>query len=190
MRSARNREDAYAYLKATNGGRTPDDVIRALAGGMCELEAYVRELARVNDAKVVSSIEENEEKAKANDPYRRRISANYPLPGTEAFYHTSVVDVPGFDPHEAYPWANGAPNGPKLFKVVHDNVNKAGVEVRLGAAAGAFRWSVASCRSNSACCARSAFSSCSRRVRSPAVSDAVSAAPAKAPPPRTGSAVA
>ena len=135
VRSARDREDAYAYLKATNGGRTPDDVVRALAEGMCELEDYVRELARVNGAKVVSSIEENEEKAKANDPYRRRISANYPLPGTEAFYHTSVVDVPGFDPSEDYPWANGAPNGPKLFKVVHDNVKRAGVEVRLGAAA-------------------------------------------------------
>ena len=135
VRSARDGDDAYAYLKATNGGRTPDDVVRALAHGMCELEAYVRELAQVNGAKVVSSIEENQEKAKSNDPYRRRISANYPLPGTEAFYHTSVVDVPGFDPEKDYPWANGAPNGPKLFKVVHDNVNRARVEVRLGAAA-------------------------------------------------------
>ena len=135
VRSARDREEAYAYLTATSGGRTPDDVIRALADGMCDLEAYVRELARANGAQVVTSIEENEQKEKAGDPYRRRISANYPLPGTEAFYHTTVVDVPGFDAQAEYPWANGAPNGPKLFKVVHDNVTKRGIEVRLGTAA-------------------------------------------------------
>ncbi|HEY9447311.1 MAG TPA: FAD-binding protein, partial [Burkholderiales bacterium] len=109
--------------------------VRALADGMCGLETYVRSLAAVNGAKVVTSIEENAQREKDNDPYRRRISANYPLPGTEAFYHTSVVDVPGFDAHAEYPWANGAPNGPKLFKVVHDNVRKAGVTVALGTAA-------------------------------------------------------
>ncbi len=135
VRSARDPEQAYAYLRATNAGRTPDDVLRVLADGMCELERYVRTLAEVNGASVVSSIEENAQREKANDPYRRRISANYPLPGTEAFYHTSVVDVPGFDARAEYPWANGAPNGPKLFKVVHDNVRKAGVTIALGTAA-------------------------------------------------------
>ena len=135
VRSARDPGEAHAYLTATSGGRTPDDVLRALADGMCELEDYVRALARVNGAKVVTSIEENEQKEKASDPYRRRVSANYPFPGTEAFYHTSVVDVPGFDASLAYPWANGAPNGPKLFKVVHDNVVKRGIEVRLSTAA-------------------------------------------------------
>jgi len=63
---------------------------------MCELERYVRELARVNGAQVVTSIEENEQKEKTDDPYRRPVSANDPLPGTETFYHTWVVDVPGF----------------------------------------------------------------------------------------------
>ncbi|HEV7801393.1 MAG TPA: FAD-dependent oxidoreductase, partial [Burkholderiales bacterium] len=135
VRSARDPDAAFAYLKATNDGRTPDDVVRALADGMCELETYVRQLAQVNGAAVVTSIEENEAKEKANDPYRRRVSANYPLPGTEAFYHTSVVDVPDFDARDDYPWANGAPNGPKLFKVVHDNVRKHGVDVRLGTSA-------------------------------------------------------
>jgi succinate dehydrogenase/fumarate reductase flavoprotein subunit len=135
VRSARDREAAYAYLRATNAGRTPDDVLRALADGMCDLERYVRELAEVDGAVVVSSIEEAAQQEKANDPYRRRISANYPLPGTEAFYHTSVVDVPGFDARAEYPWACGAPNGPKLFKVVHDNVRKAGVTIALGTSA-------------------------------------------------------
>lgn len=134
VRSARDPAGAFEYLKATNAGRTPDDVLRVLADGMCELEAYVRELAAVNGATVVSSIEEAAQQD-PGDPFRRRISANYPLPGTDAFYHTSVVDVPDFDARREYPWANGAPNGPKLFRVVHDNVRRAGVDVRLGAAA-------------------------------------------------------
>ncbi len=136
VRSARDRDGAFAYLKATNGGRTPDDVNRALADGMCDMEAYVRELGKVNNAHIQTSIEENQQRETvenaSGDSYRRRISGNYPLPGTEAFYHTSVVDVPGFDAAQVYPWANGAPNGPKLFKVVHDNVTRRGIEVRLG----------------------------------------------------------
>lgn len=132
VRSARDRAGAFAYLKATNGGRTPDDVVLALADGMCGLEAYVRELAKVNGATVVTSIEENEQRKLQNDPYQRRISGNYPLPGTEAFYHTSITAVPDFEVRKHYPWANGAPNGPKLFKVVHDNVIKRGIETRLG----------------------------------------------------------
>ncbi len=51
---------------------------------------------------------------------QRRASGNYPLPGTETFYHTTVKDVPGFTARQAYPWAKGAPDGPKLFKIVHD----------------------------------------------------------------------
>ncbi len=132
VRSAHDPAAAFDYLKATNAGRTPDDVIRVLAEGMCGLEAAVRELARVNGARVITSVEENDERAKAGDPFRRQIRGNYPLPGTETFYHTSVVDVPGLDSRKAYPWANGAPNGPKLFKVVHDNVVKRGIDVRLG----------------------------------------------------------
>jgi len=135
VRSARDREGAFAYLKATNDGRTPDDVLRALADGMCEMEAYVRELAKTDGAIVTTSIEDNAQREMENDPYRRRISANYPLPGTASFYHTSVVDVPGFDAGREYPWANGAQNGPKLFKVVHDNAVRRGVEIRMATAA-------------------------------------------------------
>ncbi|MDP1536216.1 MAG: FAD-binding protein [Burkholderiales bacterium] len=135
VRSAHDPEQAFAYLQASNGGRTPDTVVRTLAEGMCGLEAYVRELAQINHARVITSVEENAERAKAGDPYRRQIRGNYPLPGTDTFYHTSVVGVPGFDARATYPWANGAPNGPKLFKVVHDNVLAAGVDIRLGVAA-------------------------------------------------------
>ena len=42
VRSAREPQEAFLYLQKANDGRTPDDVLRVLASGMCELEAYVR----------------------------------------------------------------------------------------------------------------------------------------------------
>jgi succinate dehydrogenase/fumarate reductase flavoprotein subunit len=129
VRSARDPEAAFAYLKATNAGRTPDDVLRALADGMCGLEAYVRDLAGINDAVISTSVAEAS--AGGDDAEKRRVGANYPLPGNEAFYHTTVVDIPGFDAGRDYPWANGAPGGPKLFRIIHDHLQKRGVEVRL-----------------------------------------------------------
>jgi succinate dehydrogenase/fumarate reductase flavoprotein subunit len=119
VRSANNAERAFKYLKTTNGGRTPDDVVRALANGMSEVEAYVRDLARVNDAEVDTTEE-----------YDGKSGANYPLEGFEAFYHTTVNKVPNFSAKAVYPWANGAPGGPMLFKVIEDNLAKFPIEVR------------------------------------------------------------
>ncbi|MCC6778544.1 MAG: FAD-dependent oxidoreductase [Hyphomicrobiales bacterium] len=138
VRSASDPEAAFRYLQATNGGRTPDSVVRALARGMCEIESYVRELARINGARITTSLAQSAPAEGANTPYvheqrpQRRNSGNYPLPGTETFYHTTVEDVPGFNARQLYPWANGAPDGPKLFKIVHDNLLQAGVAIRLG----------------------------------------------------------
>lgn len=129
VRSARDPGAAFDYLQATNDGRTPDDVLRVLARGMCELEAYVRELAKINGAVISTSVAEAA--GGSDDPERRRVGANYPLPGNEAFYHTTVVDVPGFDAKKHYPWANGAPGGPKLFRIVHEHLLRRGVEIRL-----------------------------------------------------------
>ena len=137
VRSAHDSEQAFQYLKTTNDGRTPDDVLRALAQGMGGIESYVRELAKVSKAEITTSVEENELLAKSNAAYNheqrplRRLSGNYPFPGTETFYHTTVADIPGFNAREQYPWANGAPGGPKIFKIVHDNLLHQGVEIRL-----------------------------------------------------------
>ena len=69
LRCAKDRDLAFKYLKKTNAGRTPDDVIRALADGMCEMEAYVRELTKASGAVVTTT-----------EDYGK--GANYPLEGT------------------------------------------------------------------------------------------------------------
>ena len=56
VRSARDPEQAFLYLKTTNDGRTPDDVLRVLATGMCGLETYVRELGKINNAVIATSV--------------------------------------------------------------------------------------------------------------------------------------
>lgn len=119
VRSAHDKAKAFQYLKLTNGGRTPDDVVRALADGMSEMEDYVRELAKANG----SEIETTEEYGKNG--------ANYPMPGYDTFYHTTVKWVPNFDARAVYPWANGAPGGPMMFKIVEDNVAQADIEIRF-----------------------------------------------------------
>ena len=123
VRSARDAEAARVYLTETNGGRTAPEVIAALAQGMSEQEDYVRELAEINGAQVTTNKDSN------------RTGANYPLPGYETFYQTLVGPIDGFSAREAYPWANGAPGGPLLFKVLHDNVEALGVPVRYNARA-------------------------------------------------------
>ncbi|OGA68476.1 MAG: hypothetical protein A3G81_23130 [Betaproteobacteria bacterium RIFCSPLOWO2_12_FULL_65_14] len=141
VRSARDTGEAFRYLRATNDGRTPDDVLRALAQGMSEIEGYIRELGKASRAVISTSIEDNAKREKSDAPYNheqrpvRRVGGNYPFPGTETFYHTTVNEVPGFEAREHYPWANGAPGGPKLFKVLHDNLRAQGVEIHLSTAA-------------------------------------------------------
>ncbi len=46
LRYGTDAEAAFSYVKFTNGGRTPDDVIRAFAQGIGELKAYLEKLAR------------------------------------------------------------------------------------------------------------------------------------------------
>ena len=118
VRSAHDKSKAFQYLKLTNGDRTPDDVVRALADGMSEMEDYVRDLAKANG----SEIETTEEYGKNG--------ANYPMPGYDTFYHTTVKWVPNFDARAVYPWANGAPGGPMMFKIVEDNVAQVPIEIR------------------------------------------------------------
>ncbi|MDE0408401.1 MAG: FAD-dependent oxidoreductase, partial [Alphaproteobacteria bacterium] len=119
VRCAMDAGKARSYLTATNGGRTPEDVTRTLADGMARLEPYVRDLARVNGAEIGTSVEAG------------KAGGNYPLPGFDTFYHTTVHAVPNFDARAVYPWANGAPGGPMLFKILDDNLANEDVAIRL-----------------------------------------------------------
>ncbi|MPZ46329.1 MAG: FAD-binding protein [Betaproteobacteria bacterium] len=61
--------------------------------------------------------------------------SNYPLPGYRTFGFVEVESVPDFDPVREYPHAQALRNGPNVFKVVQDNVNRRPIEVRLGTTA-------------------------------------------------------
>lgn len=119
MRSARDADEAFAYLKESCGGRTPDDVLRVLADGMTEIEDYMRKLARANDAVV--------------NP--RAKVANYPLEGYGTFYQTLIEEIPNFDPAAVYPHVRGAPGGARVFKTLEDNIDRRGIDIWLEAAA-------------------------------------------------------
>jgi succinate dehydrogenase/fumarate reductase flavoprotein subunit len=119
IRGAHSATDAFAYLKATNAGRTPDDVLRTLADGMATVESDVRALAAVNGAEIV--LREN--------------GGNYPFPGTGTFYDTNVVRIPGHDAARAlYPnlVGSGNANGWRVFKVLQDNIARRAIAVRCG----------------------------------------------------------
>jgi succinate dehydrogenase/fumarate reductase flavoprotein subunit len=114
LRVATDADRAYEYLKATNDGTTDDELMRAFALEMTQLEPRLRDLCRVNGAKV----------AVLDRP------ANYPFPGWDVFQFIEVESVPGFDPLTEYPHARSLRAGINAFKVVDDNVKARGIEVR------------------------------------------------------------
>ena len=119
IRSTDRPDDALAYLLATNGGTTPEPVLRALACGMATLPEVVENLARAVGATAVT----------------RPAHGNYPFPGADAFSFVNIDAVPGFDPARDYPAVRGSPAGARLFRVVEQNVQLRGIEVRCGVAA-------------------------------------------------------
>jgi succinate dehydrogenase/fumarate reductase flavoprotein subunit len=120
LRIARSAEAALAYLGKTNGGTTPEPVLRRLAQGMTGLADYVRGLAASTGA--VVGVRDHE--------------ANYPLPGHDTFGFVYIDDIPGFDPAREFPWVRGSPDGARLFKVVLEEVlRRSRITVRLAAPA-------------------------------------------------------
>lgn len=119
IRCTHRPDDALAYLLATNGGTTPEPVLRALADGMATMPALVESLAQAVGA--TSAV--------------RPASGNYPFPGADSFGFVNIDTVPGFDPARDYPAVRGSPAGARLFRVVEQNVQLRGIEVRCGVAA-------------------------------------------------------
>ena len=120
LRIAENSDAAFAYLQATCGGKTPDDVLRVLAKGMTELPGRLVRLAEGQGAVID----------------RRASAANYPFIGNETFGFAYVEALEGFDPSRDYPQVRGNPQGALLFQLLERNVaSRAGIEVRLGCSA-------------------------------------------------------
>jgi succinate dehydrogenase/fumarate reductase flavoprotein subunit len=116
VRVAEDTEQALAYLRATNAGKTPEPVLQALADGMTRAHERIQKFAGINGA-VIS---------------KRASPGNYPFEGAETFGFVYVEAIPGFDPQEAYPHVAGSPAGAMLFKVISDNVAARPIEVRCG----------------------------------------------------------
>lgn len=103
---------AFLYLQHTCGGRTPDDVLRRLAEGMAEMPDYLRDLARINGARVKVA----------------PAVGNYPFPGCDSLGYAEVEAIPGFGeaggPHaHGYLAARPMRPGCFLFKVLADQVD-------------------------------------------------------------------
>ena len=122
VRCADDADDAFAYLKATNAGTTPDDVLRVLAEGMVEAESYVERL-----------IEEVEGASLKATEFAGKRGGNYPFPGWETFYHTQIEVPPGFDRLEHFPNVRTRPSsgGPGMFWVLNANIERRNIDVRV-----------------------------------------------------------
>src|SRR5688572_13733048 len=123
IRIAADAGEAFAYLKATSGGKTPDDVLRAFAQGMVELPEYMERLVAVNGAQMIG--------------IGRTREGNYPFPGTGTLQFIDIESVPGFDATQSYPHAivnrsrSKSSSGANLFKVLQDNLERRPIDVRL-----------------------------------------------------------
>jgi len=129
IRYADDAEKAFAYLKATSGDRTPDDVLEALAVGMAQIPAYVKQLADAANATIDS----------------RHSPGNYPFPGVDVdiFGYLSIGAIDDFDAAQAYPNVSSylPPDraaGIRMFKVLDDNIAQRGITVQMATAAKRF----------------------------------------------------
>src|ERR1700676_3768732 len=124
VRVVADAEAGVAHLRASNGGTTPDSVLRALAAGMKQIPDYFEKLCKVNGASVD----------------RRQADGNYPFPGTTTFGYVSIEQVPDFDPERTYPFVSSyvpihRAAGVRLFKVLEDNVSSRRLRISLSTAA-------------------------------------------------------
>lgn len=121
VRCATDADDAFAYLKATNAGTTPDDVLRALAEGMTKAQAYLEWLvAGVPGARL--------------KPMAEKKGGNYPFPGWPTFYSALVQAPADVDLEVLFPNVRTKPSSgaPDMFFVIDAHLKRLGVDVRIG----------------------------------------------------------
>jgi succinate dehydrogenase/fumarate reductase flavoprotein subunit len=114
IRCGKDASQILAYLKATNGGTTPDAVLSALAHGMTELPDFIGDLAQAVGATATT----------------REALGNYPFPGHDGFAFVNIDDVPGFDAEREFPPVRGSLAGARLFKMLLENVRLRRIEAR------------------------------------------------------------
>jgi succinate dehydrogenase/fumarate reductase flavoprotein subunit len=120
VRCASNADDAFSYLKATNAGTTPDDVLRVLAEGMVSTESYVKWL--------VSSVP-----GATLKPMADKKGGNYPFPGWQTFYSAQVQASSAVDLGAMFPNVRTKPSSgaPAMFWVIDSNLRRLGVDARV-----------------------------------------------------------
>lgn len=116
IRTARDADAAFRYLKETNADTAPEDNLRVLAEGMTEISDFVHALAEPVGAELIA----------VDAP------ANYPLEGYECFGFISVANIPGFDHLAHFPYVRGLRGGARMFRVIEANIASRGIDVRLG----------------------------------------------------------
>jgi succinate dehydrogenase/fumarate reductase flavoprotein subunit len=124
-RYARDERKAFAYLKATNDGRTPDDVLQVLARGMVEIDDYIRNLAKAIDADVTEHL---------GVDAGGKGGGNYPFAGWETFDNNHIESIPNFNPMTGYPQIylrSPTSRGPLLFRLCEHHVRDRRIDVRL-----------------------------------------------------------
>jgi succinate dehydrogenase/fumarate reductase flavoprotein subunit len=121
VRCANDADAAFAYLKATNAGTTPDDVLRALADGMATAESYLQRLVSAVPGARLKTMTDKK-------------GGNYPFPGWQTFYSSQVeapaaIDLAGMFPNVRTKPSSGAP---ALFWLINRHLERLAVDVRLG----------------------------------------------------------
>lgn len=118
VRYTSDSDAAFAYLRETNAGKTPDTVLRAFADGLAEVEPYTREFADLAGATLDSEGRHG----------------NYKFAGYENLPTLKISHIPGFDATKEYPAVRGR-DGVNLFKVFDDGLKSRGIDARLSHAA-------------------------------------------------------
>ena len=119
VRTVEDVEKGLSYLRATNGGATPDSVLRALAVGMSQMTAYFEKLCKASGATLD----------------HRQADGNYPFPGTQTWGYVSIEHVPISTCPDLSVCielrSHRTGGGRAVFKVIEDNVRASGFAVML-----------------------------------------------------------
>jgi succinate dehydrogenase/fumarate reductase flavoprotein subunit len=115
---------ASAYLEHTSGGRVGRPLVEALAQGMTEVPAFLRQMAEPLGAVVRERF--------GAEQMPNEMADLYDWPGRDSLGWSGVEEIPGFD---GYPWVHGGPKGQLLIRVLEQQIARRPIDVWLDAPA-------------------------------------------------------